>query len=61
MLAPLTLQGSPGVPGAGSLIIPGADVSSYGALTLYLQGSFLDAGHPLGLTLSNAIQMSVVP
>jgi hypothetical protein len=61
VVVPIKLQGDPGAPGGGSLLFPTLDLTPYGSLTLYLQSTFIDDGNPHGITLSNALEMRVVP
>jgi hypothetical protein len=58
-LITLTLQGQPGLPGAGFLDLPGVDMNLYSGLTIYLQGLFLDGGARFGVSLSNGIKMII--
>ncbi|MFO0983421.1 MAG: S8 family peptidase [Planctomycetota bacterium] len=55
----ITLQGTPGVAGAGFLDISGADVSAFSGLFLYLQGSFSDPGAVLGVSLTPSLKMTI--
>jgi hypothetical protein len=55
----MKLLGTPGVPGAGFIHIPGQDASAYLGLNLYLQMIITDAAAIQGYSLSNALKMSV--
>jgi hypothetical protein len=57
----LRLGGVNGVAGAGALEFPiSADLHACLDLDIYLQAAFLDPAAPAGISLSNAVQMSVV-
>ena len=60
MSIPIKLNGTPGVGGAGSLVIPGADLHLYAPLSLYVQASVIDAGSPYGLALSPGLELRAV-
>jgi hypothetical protein len=58
-LAPLAFGGTPGTPGDGSVTLNGVDVSSYAPLTLFLQGTMIDAGAAKGVSMTKGIEMDV--
>lgn len=51
------LGGPAGVPGAGTLEMPGTDAGAIAPLLLVMQGTFLDAAAPQGVSLSNALDL----
>ena len=55
----LRLNGSAGQAGAGWISLPGADVSQWQGLTVYLQCTFLDPGAVRGVSLTNALQIDI--
>lgn len=59
VLAPIAFGGTPGVPGDGSLTFNSIDMSSYAPLTLFLQGTMIDAGAPKGVSMTKGIEMDV--
>ena len=59
VLAPLLFGGTPGLAGDGSVTINSVDVSSYAPLTLFLQGTMIDAGAPKGVSMTKGIQMDI--
>ena len=59
VLAPIVVGGTPGVPGDGSVTINSVDMSSFAPLTLFLQGTMIDAGGPKGVSMTKGIQMDV--
>jgi hypothetical protein len=60
VVIPIQLGGPPGVAGAGTLVIPGADLVPYAPLTIYLQASIIDAGSPYGVALTPALELRAV-
>ncbi len=59
LILPIVLGGPSGVAGAGSLTLPGTDVSAFAPLTLYFQGTMIDPAAPKGVSLTNALEMDV--
>jgi hypothetical protein len=59
VLAPIAFGGTPGVPGDGSVTISSVDMSSYAPLTLFLQGTMIDAGAPKGVSMTKGLEMDV--
>jgi len=55
----LTLGGPAGVPGAGSLDLPGADISDFRGIDFYLQGTIVDPGAIQGMALTNGLIMDL--
>jgi hypothetical protein len=58
-LAPLSLQGTPGVPGAGEITLPVGSLRDFPGLVLNLQALVIDPGSPYGLALTNGLELSV--
>jgi hypothetical protein len=56
----IRLGGSPGLAGAGTIVVPGADLVPYAPLSLYVQASIQDAGSRYGLALSAALELRAV-
>jgi hypothetical protein len=56
---PISLGGSPGVPAAGSLELPGLDLSAFDGLTLTLQATLLDPAASHGVALTNGLAMNI--
>ena len=55
----MILNGGLGVPGAGFMMLPGANVIGYQGLTVYLQGTFFDPGAVEGVSLTNALEVEI--
>jgi hypothetical protein len=56
---PIALGGPAGVPAAGSLELPGLDLSAFDGLTLTLQATLLDPAAPRGVALTNGLEMHI--
>jgi hypothetical protein len=56
---PITLGGPSEVPAAGSLELPGIDVSAFDGLTLSLQVTILDPAASHGIALTNGLEMHI--
>lgn len=56
-LVPVHLGGPAGQPGAGSLALPSVDLSVYGPVDLFLQGTFLDPGSVDGVSLTDGLRL----
>jgi hypothetical protein len=56
---PIALGGAAGVPAAGSLELPGLDLSAFDGLTLTLQVTLLDPAAPHGVALTNGLEMHI--
>lgn len=56
---PIHLDGQAGIPGDGSLHVAVGKLADLNGLTLYLQTSLLDPGASQGLSLTNALEISV--
>lgn len=57
---PIRLNGTPGVPGAGFLDVPGSSVNAYSGLVLFMQVSLADAGAIHGVSLTNGCEVMIV-
>ncbi len=57
---PLPLGGTPGAPGAGSLLLV-QDLTGYLPLTLVFQYAVIDSGAAFGHALSNGVQIDMAP
>lgn len=56
---PIRLAGPAGVPGAGTLDVPGGDLAKFAPLTLYLQCGFADPAAPAGISLTNGLALQI--
>ncbi len=58
-LLPITLGGTAGVAGDGSLSLGGDDLSALAPLTVYVQATLLDSAAPRNFSMTNALQLDV--
>jgi hypothetical protein len=57
---PVQLDGTAGAAGGGSITFTGVDLSAFAPLTMYLQGTLLDAAAIRGISMTNALQLDVL-
>lgn len=60
VIVPLPLGGTPGQPGAGSLLLT-QNLGAYLPVTLTLQFAVFDANAPFGVALSNGVRIDMTP
>ena len=58
---PIFARGAAGVPGTGTLVLPGGDLRAHAGLTLYLQAALTDPGAVRGISMSNGLSLSILP